>query len=81
MVTASGTDLTLSGEDQQRFFGESGKGANQRFDTALILELIQAAEGRDDALLDLAFLFSIFDDLQVLILAGLFNASEHGGAS
>jgi hypothetical protein len=41
--------------------------------------LIHSANGGDDALLDFAFFFSVFDQLQVLIPAGLFDSCEHGG--
>ena len=40
--------------------------------------MIKAADGGNDTLLDLAFDFVVFDDLQVLILAGFFDSCEHG---
>jgi hypothetical protein len=42
--------------------------------------MIQPAERGNDPLLDLAFDFGVFDDLQVLILAGFFYSGKHGAS-
>jgi len=42
------------------------------------LQMIKAADGGNDPLLYLALDFIVFDDLQVVILAGFFDSCEHG---
>ena len=42
------------------------------------LEMIQAADRGNDTLLDLAFDSVVFDDLQVLVVAGFLYSGEHG---
>jgi hypothetical protein len=64
--------LAVAGQYQYGFFRISGKGSDQRLHAPLFLEMIQAADSGNDPLLDPAFDFVVFNDLQVLILAGLF---------
>jgi hypothetical protein len=45
------------------------------------MQLVHAANGGDHALFEFALVFSVFNDLLALVFAGLFNASEHWGAS
>jgi len=76
----SGTHLRSSGEHQEGFLGVAGQGADESFDLPLVLQSVQAADGADDSLHDFAFDLTIFDDLEVLVVAGLFDACEHGSS-
>jgi hypothetical protein len=43
--------------------------------------LVHTTNGGDHALFDFTFLFTVFDDLKVLVFTGLFDPREHLGAS
>jgi hypothetical protein len=68
----------VAGQDQHGFLIIPGKGSDQRLHASFFLEMIQAADPGNDTLLDLAFDFVVFGDLQVLVVAGYLYSSEHG---
>jgi len=64
--------------DQENMFGEPRTGGEQRIELAGLLELIESAEGSEDALADAAIGAGVFDDLQIPARSGWFDAEEHG---
>ena len=78
----SGEDRCLAvavGGEQEDVFGKACSGGEQRIELAGLLELVESAEGGEDALADAAVGAGVFDDLQVLTGTGLFDAEEYGG--
>ncbi len=57
--------------------GEVCAGLQQTVEGAAGLELVQAAEGRDDVLADLLALAEAFDKLEVGVLQTRFCAEKH----
>jgi hypothetical protein len=75
------TDLAFFRKDQQRLFRKSGKRSNECFDLSLGVHLIEPAKSCNNMLVDLGAFPMVFDNLEVLVLAGLFDSSEHVEAS
>ena len=51
---------------------------NQGLHPVFFLKAVHTPQGGDDALLDFSFFFAVFDDLDLLVFAGFFDACEHG---
>jgi len=66
----------MSGQQQDRF-AELRSGAEQAFQLAHLLELIESAERGDHALFRAPVFPAVLDDLQVDAVSGLFLAKEH----
>jgi hypothetical protein len=63
--------------DQQDRAGQAGTGGEQDIELAALLELIEPAEGSDDALPGASGLPAVLDDLEVGAWAGRLGAEEH----
>ena len=68
---------SMGGQQHDRF-AELGPRAEQTFELAALLELIEASQRGDDALFAAAALPAVFDDLQVDAISRLLLAKEHG---
>jgi hypothetical protein len=73
-----GGNINLAGENEQGLFREPGQGPDKRFNIALGLKLVQPSDRGDDPLPDLAAAPAVFDNLQILVLPGFLDSSEHG---
>jgi hypothetical protein len=60
--------------------GEAREAGHDAVDVAFRLQAVEAAEGADDLLSDLAAVAEGPDDLEVLVRAGGFRADEHGAS-
>jgi hypothetical protein len=79
---ASGKDGQLAaglGGEQQGVLGEAGSGGEQRVELTGGLQVVEPAEGGEDALLGAAVVPGIFDELEVAARARGFDAEEQGG--
>jgi hypothetical protein len=70
--------VLMRGEDQP-FAGEAGAGSEQSLDGAAFLEVVEAAEGGQDALVRPAVASVVCDELQVGTGTGLLGAEEQDG--
>src|SRR4030042_3240188 len=68
---------SMSGQQQDRF-AELCSRAEQAFQLARLSELIESAEGGDNALFRAPVFPAVFDDLQVKAVSGLLLTKEHG---
>ena len=64
---------SMGGQQHDRL-AELGPGAEQAFELAGLLELVEASQGGDDALSGATALPTVFDDLQVDAVTGLLLA-------
>ena len=62
---------------EQGLLGVAGAGGEQALQAAVLLEVVESAEGGDDPLAGAAVGPVILDDLQVAAWAGGFDAEEH----
>ena len=69
------------GGEHHELLGKAACGLKQTLECACFLEMVEAAEGRDDALSDLFAVAVVFDDLDIGIWPADFGAAEHGGFS
>ena len=69
--------LGMVRQDQDRL-GQAGTGDKQRIELATLLELIESAQGGNDALPGATALPAVLDDLEVGAWAGGLGAEEHG---
>ena len=69
------------GIDDRQLFAEAQTGAHQRVQLPGSLENVEATDGAQDALMDLALLAKAFDDLEVGIGASAFDAKIHTAVS
>ena len=69
------------GGEHHELLGEAACGLEQALECACFLEMVEAAEGRDDALSDLFAVALVLDDLDVGVGPADFGAAEHGGFS
>lgn len=76
-----GRDLASLGEHEQVFFRKPGQGADQRFHLFLGAHLVQTAQRGDDPLVHLGAVPTAFNNLEVLVLPGLFHTSIHAAVS
>ena len=70
-------DIDFAGKNEQSLFRKSGQGADKSFNVPLGLELIETANRGEYTLADFTADLAVLDDLQILILAGLFDSCKH----
>ena len=68
------------GGEHHELLGEAACGLEQTLECACFLEMVEAAEGRDDALSDLFAVAVVFDDLDIGTWPTDFGAAEHGAS-
>src|SRR5712692_660458 len=73
-----GQCAVVMGGEEERLPGEAGAGGEEAFQSAVLLEVIEAAERGHDALVGTAVGPVVLDDLEVLAWSGRFDAEEHG---
>src|SRR5262245_45333476 len=66
------------GGEQEGMLGEASAGGEQGVELAGGLQMVEAAEGGEDALAGTAALTGVLDDLHVAARAGRFDAEEQG---
>ena len=74
----AGGEGGVAGSEDGGVFGEAGGGEEQAVEGAGGLELVEAAEGGEDALADPVAVTGGLDELDVGMLAGGLGAEEHG---
>ena len=73
-----GRDITFPGQEHHGPLGEPGQGTDQCLHPAFGLHPVQTADGSDNALFYFPFLFTVFDDLKILVFSGFFDACKQG---
>jgi hypothetical protein len=66
--------------DKNRFFREASQRSHKSLNPILGCKFIKAANGSNNSLFYLAFYFTIFCSLQVLIAVGFFDSGKHNRA-
>jgi hypothetical protein len=64
-------------QNQQGLFRKSGQRTDECLNTPLCLEMIKTADCGEDTLANFTADLAVLDDLQMLVLPGLFDSCKH----